>query len=643
MKRILSGVVLVLLATLARTGAAQERAVVTGRVTDVAGAPQAGALIRIAALNLGATTAADGEYRLLIPNARIGPAGRAVTITASRLGMASQSRTITLLPGAIQRHDFQLAPSAVNLNALVVTATGREARQRELGSAAVSMQNQVQGHAPGVTVQQQQGPWNTESYAAIDEPGFRSPRAAPLSTFSIDVDRASYSNVRRFLRMGQRPPKDAVRIEEMVNYFAYDYAPPAEGQPFSVATDVAPAPWNPRHRLLRIGLQGRRVDMASLPPGNLVFLVDVSGSMRQPNKLPLVKEALGMLVANLRPQDRISLVVYAGAAGLVLEAAPGDQKTRIMEAIDRLQAGGSTAGGAGLRLAYDVARRNAIAGGNNRVILATDGDFNVGASSDAEMFRLIEARRQEGTALTVLGFGMGNLKDSKMEGMADRGNGSYAYIDSRDEARKALVTELGGTLFTIARDVKLQVEFNPRLVAAYRLIGYENRALRNEEFTDDRRDAGDMGAGHSVTALYEIVPVGTRLDVPVNRTPALRYQRTGPAPRIPAAAREMAFVRLRYKAPNGDTSRESSFAVRDAGTRDEVDGDFAFAAAVAEFGLLLRESEHRGRASLEDVLYLARRNVGNDPFRREFVALVERFDRLARGEHLPPMHELAER
>jgi len=647
MKRILSGALLVLFAALPRAVSAQEAATVSGRVANPSGAPEAGVLIRIAALNVGTASGADGQYRLVVPNARIGTAARSVTITASRVGLRSESRGITLSPGAVLTQNFQLASDALALQEVVVTAQGTSARRERLNSTTqgLSTQNQVQGRAAGVAVQSvspREQP-NTESYAAIDETGFRSPRTTPLSTFSIDVDRASYSNVRRFLRDGQRPPKDAVRIEEMVNYFAYGYAEPRAGQPFSMATDVAPCPWNERHRLVRIGLQGRHMDTRDLPPSNLVFLVDVSGSMQQDDKLPLVKEALGMLVSNLRAQDRISLVVYAGAAGLVLPATPGDQKTQIMDAIDRLQAGGSTAGGAGLRLAYDVARRSHLAGGNNRVVLATDGDFNVGASSDAEMFRLIEERRREGTSLTVLGFGMGNLKDSKMEGMADRGNGSYAYIDSRDEARKALVAEFGGTLFTIAKDVKLQVEFNPAAVAAYRLIGYENRALRDEEFTDDRRDAGDMGAGHSVTALYEIVPVGVAVDVRVGGTAPLRYQQpTEAAPRTRARSGELAFVRLRYKAPNGDVSREVSYPIagRAAGS---VEGDFAFAAAVAQFGLLLRESDHRGRASLEGVLSLARPNAGDDPYRREFVALVERFDRIARHQPLQPMEELADR
>ncbi|HET7234076.1 MAG TPA: von Willebrand factor type A domain-containing protein [Longimicrobium sp.] len=633
MKRILSGALLVLLAALPAS-AAQEQAVVSGVVTNASGTPEAAVLVRIAELGVGATTAADGRYRLVVPNARIGAGSRAVTLTASRVGMQTASARITLAPGAVLTHNFQLRSDALHLNEVVVTG---QATQRIRGVSSV-----MAGKTAGAGVLHDADP-NTESYAAIDEPGFRSPRNTPLSTFSIDVDRASYANVRRFLRMGQRPPKDAVRIEELVNYFAYGYAEPDRNEPFSVATDVAPCPWNANHRLLRIGLQGRHVDTRSLPPSNLVFLVDVSGSMGMDNKLPLVKEALGMLVNNLRAQDRISLVVYAGAAGLVLDATPGDQKGRILEALDRLEAGGSTAGGAGLQLAYDVARRGHIDGGNNRVILATDGDFNVGASSDAEMFRLIEERRREGTSLTVLGFGMGNLKDSKMEGMADRGNGSYAYIDSRDEARKALVTEFGGTLFTIAKDVKLQVEFNPATVAAYRLIGYENRALRDEEFTDDQRDAGDMGAGHSVTALYEIVPVGARMDVRLHNAPRLRYQRRGEAPRTGGEG-ELAFVRLRFKAPDGDVSREIAYRVRDGGGSEAVRGDFAFAAAVAEFGLLLRESDHRGRASLLDVLSLARASAGDDPYRREFVTLVQRFDRIARGETLQPMgEELADR
>ena len=365
------------------------------------------------------------------------------------------------------------------------------------------------------------GEFEREGYDRIYENEFMAVGANPLSTFGIDVDRASYSNVRRFIQGGQLPPADAVRIEELINYFTYDLPNPEGPDPFSVQTEVGPAPWNPMHRLVRIGIQGRRIDTEELPPSNLVFLVDVSGSMQPANKLPLLKLALRMLVNQMRPQDRVAIVVYA-AAGLVLDPTSGEEKGTILEALSRLEAGGSTAGGAGLRLAYDVARRHHMEGGNNRVILATDGDFNVGPSSDSEMIRLIEQRRDEGTFLTVLGFGTGNLQDAKMEQIADHGNGNFAYIDSAHEARKVLVREFGGTLYTIAKDVKLQVEFNPARVQAYRLIGYENRMLAAEDFNDDRKDSGDLGAGHTVTALYEIIPTGVDTSTPIRGLDELR-------------------------------------------------------------------------------------------------------------------------
>jgi Ca-activated chloride channel family protein len=387
--------------------------------------------------------------------------------------------------------------------------------------------------------------FNTESYAHIVENGFLGVETNPLSTFSIDVDRASYANVRRFINDGQRPPIDAVRIEELVNYFHYDLPDPTSEHPFSISTEVTRAPWNTDHRLVRIGLQGQRVDLDDQPPSNLVFLLDVSGSMNTPNKLPLLKDALGLLVNSLREEDRVAIVVYAGAAGLVLESTSGDQKEVILDAIERLSAGGSTAGGAGIRLAYDVARHNHIRGGNNRVILATDGDFNVGASSDGEMTRLIEEKREQGTFLTVLGFGTGNIQDSKMEALADHGNGNFAYIDNIGEARKVLVEEMGGTLFTIAKDVKIQVEFNPARVQAYRLIGYENRLLAAEDFNDDTKDAGELGAGHTVTALYEVIPVGVETDYTIGGVDSLRYQ-TPVAQQLPDTG-ELLFVKLRYR------------------------------------------------------------------------------------------------
>jgi len=475
--------------------------------------------------------------------------------------------------------------------------------------------------------------FNTESYAAVDESPFLEAASNPLSTFSIDVDRASYSNVRRFIQEGRRPPVDAVRIEELINYFPYDDPGPTGGDPLAIRTEVAEAPWNPKHRLLRIGLQARRMDLGDLPPNNLVFLIDVSGSMQTPDKLPLLKSAFRLLVNELRDQDRVAIVVYAGRAGLVLPSTPGSRKQEILGAIERLEAGGSTAGGQGLLLAYQVARENRITGGNNRVILATDGDFNVGVSSDAEMFRLVEEKRGQGTFLTVLGFGRGNLKDSRMEGMADRGNGQYAYVDSLLEARKVLVKELGGTLATIAKDVKLQVEFNPARVAAYRLIGYENRLLRKEDFEDDAKDAGEMGSGHAVTALYEIVPTGVEPDVEIRRTGPLRYQANAGSsgsdtPRRPqsaatAAGDELAFVNIRYKAPDGDTSRLMNHPVVDLPGRPSA--DFGFAASIAEFGMLLRGSKHAGQASLDEVIALARGSLGRDEegYRQDFIRLAE--------------------
>ncbi|MFL5542523.1 MAG: vWA domain-containing protein [Longimicrobiaceae bacterium] len=477
----------------------------------------------------------------------------------------------------------------------------------------------------------EEGELSREGYNPITENEFQDAAANPLSTFGIDVDAASYANVRRFLLGdGRMPPPDAVRIEELVNYFDYDYADPSGDAPFSITTEVAPAPWNPEHRLVHIGLQGRRMDAAALPPANLVFLVDVSGSMDEPNKLPLLKEAFGMLVDNLRPQDRVAIVAYAGAAGLVLPSTPGGEKDRIRDAIATLQPAGSTNGAEGIRLAYQLARDAFVRGGNNRVVLATDGDFNVGVSSDAELVRLIEQERGAGIFLTVLGFGTGNLQDAKMEQLADRGNGNYAYLDGIEEARKVLVGEMGGTLFTIARDVKVQVEFNPAQVKAYRLIGYENRLLAAEDFNDDRKDAGELGAGHSVTALYEVVPAGAP-DTPARGTDPLRYQ----APRARAAAAasgELLTVKLRYKAPEGDVSRLMVHPLHDRGAAlAAASADFRFSAAVAEWGMLLRESRFRGTASYAAVTELARGALADDRegYRGEFLRLVQASQRLA--------------
>jgi len=478
---------------------------------------------------------------------------------------------------------------------------------------------------------------NTEEYGRFQENPFLKVVDNPLSTFSIDVDRASYSNVRRYLNAGQRPPRDAVRIEELINYFTFDYPDPHGADPFSVTTEIASCPWNAKDRLLLVGLQARRIKTADLPPANLVFLIDVSGSMEMPNKLPLVKQSLGLLVNQLRAQDRVAIVVYAGNAGLVLPSTPGDRKGAILSAIEGLEAGGSTAGGAGIELAYRIAKENFIDGGNNRVILATDGDFNVGATSDGELEQLIEEKRKDRIFLTVLGFGMGNLKDSKMELLADKGNGNYAYIDDLSEARKTLVHEMGGTLFTVAKDVKLQIEFNPAKVLAYRLIGYENRLLRKEDFHDDSKDAGELGAGHSVTALYELVPPGG--DSGLAPVDPLKYQSTAVSPSATSSP-ELLTLKLRYKAPDSDTSQLMTTTVADeSGPFATATDNLRFAASVAELGMLLRSSPYKGSSSFSQVREIAQQSLGRDAegYRHDFLSMI------SMAERAPDAKEVASR
>ncbi len=462
-----------------------------------------------------------------------------------------------------------------------------------------------------------------ERYARIDENPFLEASRAPLSTFSIDVDTASYSNTRRFLNEGQLPPRDAVRIEELVNYFSYDYPQPTGDAPFSVKAEVAECPWNTRHRLVQVGLQGKRVSTEDMPPANLVFLIDVSGSMNDPHKLPLVKSGLRTLAEQLSSRDRVAIVTYAGASGLALPSTPGDRKGEIISALGRLEAEGSTNGSSGIKLAYEVAEQNFIRGGTNRVILATDGDFNVGVTGDEELVKLIEEKRSGGVFLSVLGVGAGNLNDSMMEKLADKGNGNYAYIDSESEARKALGEQAGATLLTIAKDVKIQVEFNPRLVAGYRLIGYENRLLEARDFNDDRKDAGEIGAGHTVTALYEIVPAGQQVENP--GVDELKYAQAPEEPQGTGEG-ELLTVKLRYKEPDGDVSKPLNVGVPDTRTSyGNASADFKFAAAVAEFGMLLRDSRYKGQASYDSAAQLARASVGADlqGHRTEFVKLVE--------------------
>ncbi len=467
---------------------------------------------------------------------------------------------------------------------------------------------------------------NTEQYAHQKENVFRRVSEHPLSTFGVDVDTASYANMRRFLTGGQLPPAGAVRIEEMVNYFTYDYKAPRGKVPFSVETEISTCPWNRENRLLQIGLQGRKIDLEDMPPANLVFLLDVSGSMNSPNKLPLLKKSFKVLMKNLRPQDRVAITVYAGSAGLALPSTPCTEegKKKIVEAMSGLRAGGSTAGGAGIKLAYNVALANMNPNGNNRVILATDGDFNVGVSSDAALVKLIEDRRDKGVFLTVLALGTGNVKDAKMEQLADKGNGNYAYIDSLAEAKKVLGSEISGTLLTIAKDVKLQLEFNPTKVKAYRLIGYENRVLAKEDFNDDKKDAGDIGAGHTVTALYEIITAGGKLPTP--KVDELRYQ-TSKVKTSAADSNELVTVKLRYKKPDGKKSSKLVFPVLDKGSSfDEASENLRWAAMVAQFGQLLRNSKFKGTGSCDQVSEFAEQAKGKDVkgYRKQFLELVEK-------------------
>lgn len=463
-------------------------------------------------------------------------------------------------------------------------------------------------------------PYDTEEYTRIYENEFKEAINNPLSTFSIDVDTASYANIRRFITGNRMPYKDAVRIEEMINYFNYDYPVPKGNHPFSFITEISETPWNNETRLLHIGLQGKKVLLKDIPPQNLVFLIDVSGSMSSPNKLPLLKKAFRLMVNQLRKSDRVAIVVYAGAAGLVLPSTSCSEKKRIIETFERFNAGGSTAGGAGIKLAYKIAGENFNREGNNRVILATDGDFNIGVSNTGELARMIEEKRKSGIYLTVLGFGMGNYKDSRMEQLADRGNGNYAYIDNLLEAKKVLVNEIGGTLQTIAKDVKIQIEFNPARVKEYRLIGYENRIMAARDFNDDKKDAGEMGDGHSVTALYEIVPNNTKQGKNHLKYSTIQIRDSA------LAGNEIATIKFRYKKPDCSKSILVVSPIKEKIIRlKESTDNFRFSAAVAQWGMILRDSKFKRNSSYSQVLSLAKSARGEDRegYRNEFIRLVE--------------------
>ncbi|WCT12020.1 vWA domain-containing protein [Mucilaginibacter jinjuensis] len=613
--------------------------IITGTVYDATDKnPLVGVAVTIDGTKQGTTTNVQGQFTLTVPQGKemltfsyIGYAAKKVRLSTvdrvtvylkpsqqallevTAMGYSADANAEVRIDEPVGRSDSKaiVEPSASRVTSAQVTKTSRRKQQATAMMIFPAPPSNVATPAD-------------ESYKGVTENGFQNPLDNPLSTFSVDVDAASYTNVRRFINGGQLPPKDAVRIEEMINYFNYDLPAPTGNSPVAIHTELSAAPWNAQHRLLRIGLKAKAVDSAKLPASNMVFLIDVSGSMWEPNKLPLVQSSLKLLVDQLRAKDKVAIVVYAGAAGLVLPPTSGDQKTTIKDAIDRLTAGGSTAGGAGIKLAYKTAIENYIKGGNNRVILATDGDFNVGALSDADMEQLIENERKSGVFLSALGFGMGNYKDSKMETLADKGNGNYAYIDNITEARKTLVSEFGGTLFTVAKDVKLQLEFNPGKVQAYRLIGYENRMLNKEDFNNDLKDAGDMGVGHTVTALYEIIPVGVK-DNFTNSVDPLKYQKVQKTPSV-YTSEDMVTIKFRYKEPESDKSKLSQVVVMDkpiASANTSV--DFRFAAAVAEFGMLLRGSDYKQNSTFEQAIEMARAAKGTDHegYRAEFVKLAE--------------------
>lgn len=596
-----------------------EQVEIHGHITDGSGQPIQGATVTEKGTKSSTVTSSTGDFSLQVSSTRAILVISAVGYNTVQVKLADKKEV-----------SIQLRQTTGKLEEVVVMG---------YSSKRASEPSALYGSVSGVIADRQYPAYNkrngnfgnvdenynTEDYDGITENRFLNVRQNPLSTFSIDVDAASYSNVRRFLNQGQLPPAGAVRIEEMINYFPYNYPQPNKGDAFSIYTEMAACPWNTSHQLVLIGLHGKKIPVDNLPPSNLVFLIDVSGSMQDPNKLPLVKSSLRLLVEQLRENDRVSMVVYAGSAGVVLDGASGDKKSTIRDAIDRLEAGGSTAGGAGIRLAYKTAREHYIRGGNNRIILCTDGDFNVGVSSDAELERMIGEEKNSGVFLTVLGYGMGNYKDNKMEKLADKGNGNHAYIDSEKEARKVLVNEFGGTLFTIAKDVKLQIEFNPAHVQAYRLVGYENRMLNKEDFNNDKKDAGELGSGHTVTALYEIIPVGVdnEFEEPVDD---LKYSKPVKN-NMNQNSSELMTIKFRYKQPDGENSRLIEHAVRlnEMGMRKTSD-NFRLAAAVAQFGMILRHSEFKQASSYRNILELVKNFSEDDAegLRAEFAGLVKK-------------------
>ena len=584
--------------------------IITGTVTDESGNP---VNATIHAGKVYAVTDSFGHYRISVNE-------NEKYLIFSAIGFADQKIKI----GKQKIINVKLKSSSTASQEVVVVGYGKQKNSMLTGAVAgvtVSSSHRTKR----IYEKDYNKNYNTEDYDNIAENGFKKVTDDPLSTFSIDVDAASYSNVRRFLQNNQLPPAGAVRTEEMVNYFKYQYPQPTGDDPFSINTEMSDCPWNTQNKLLLIGLQGKNIPMDNLPPSNLVFLIDVSGSMMGANRLPLVKASMKMLTDQLRENDRISIVVYAGRAGVALPATDGSEKIKIKTAIDALEAGGSTAGGEGIKLAYKIAQQNFMNEGNNRIILCTDGDFNVGVSSDDDLVRLVEQERNKGIFLTVLGYGMGNYKDNKMQQLANKGNGNHAYIDGLSEAKKVLVNEFGGTLFTIAKDVKLQLEFNPALVAGYRLIGYENRLLNKEDFNDDKKDAGELGSGHSVTALYEIIPAGVKSPF-LKGVDRLKYQ-GNKKKKVSSFDDEIVTIKFRYKTPGDD---ESKLIVHTVNSKPisfkNVSDNFRFAASVADFSMLLRDSKFKGNSTYNEVIEMAKASLGKDVegYRKEFISLVKK-------------------
>lgn len=603
MKTVVKRIALVLIMAGYILSAWAQQMEVNGTVYDEQKQPIIGATVTVKSSSQGVVTDMDGKYRIKAKKGEI--------LIFSYIGYKSKSMKVKQA-----RMDVFLEPDVQTLDQVVVTGYGSHPVYHTLDCARASMPPmRERPYYPVVT----------EGYESFKENGFLSVMNNPLSTFSLDVDAASYGNIRRMINQGQMPEKDAVRVEEMINYFSYNYPQPKGEHPVNIVTEIAECPWNKKHQVVRIGVKAKEIPSDNLPASNFVFLLDVSGSMFGADKLPLVKSSMKLLVNNLRPTDKVAIVTYAGSAGEVLPCTSAADKQKIIEALDNLQAGGSTAGGAGIQLAYKIAEKNLIKGGNNRVILCTDGDFNVGVSSNEDLETLIEQKRKSGIFLTVLGYGMGNYKDDKLQTLAQKGNGNHAYVDNLQEANKVLVNEFGSTMYAVAKDVKLQVEFNPVFVNAYRLIGYETRLLDDEDFNDDTKDAGELGAGHTVTALYEVVPTG--VEAPIGKVDKLKYQKKKDKASVSefTNSKEMLTVKLRYKKPNEEVSKKLEIPVVVPTTNVAMSSDLNFVMAVAMFGQLLRDSQYKGSATYDDIVRLARKGLDDDPngYRREFIRLVE--------------------